>query len=109
MKTLPITERAAVIRSKNAGPYELTLDIMFKNEADYAFIKERQFFTKELIARIYGISIDKIITIVHFDPAWAIKISLVRPVVSGAVGDTDVYGAQQHAPLLGLEIPVMDE
>jgi hypothetical protein len=109
MKTLPITERAAVIRSKNAGPYELTLDIMFKNEADYAFIKERQFFTKELIARTYGISIDKIITIVYFDPAWAIKISLVRPVVSGAVGDTDVYGAQQHAPLLGLEIPVMDE
>ncbi|MCX5844350.1 MAG: DUF4387 family protein [Deltaproteobacteria bacterium] len=48
-------------------------------------------------------------TIVHFDPAWAIKISLVRPVVSGSVGDTDVYGAQQHAPLLKLEIPVMEE
>jgi len=109
LKTLPITDRAAVIRSKNAGPYELTLDIMFKNEADYVFIKERQFFTKELIARIYGISTNKIITIVYFDPAWAIKISLVRPVVSGAVGDTDVYGAQQHAPLLGLEIPVMEE
>ena len=109
LKTVPITDRAAVIRSKNAGPYVLTLDIMFKNEADYVFIKERQFFTKELIARIYGISANKIITIVYFDPAWAIKISLVRPVVSGAVGDTDVYGAQQHAPLLGIEIPVMEE
>ena len=109
MKTLPITERAAVIRSKNAGPYELTLDIMFKDEIDYVFIKEQQFFTKELIARIYDISIDKIITIVHFDPAWAIKITLIRPVVSGSIGDTDVYGAQQHAPLLNLEIPVMEE
>ena len=109
MKTLPITERAAVIRSKNAGPYELTLDIMFRDEIDYVFIKEQQFFTKELIARIYGISTDQIITIVHFDPAWAIKITLIRPVVSGSIGDTDVYGAQQHAPLLNLEIPVMEE
>ena len=109
MKTLPITERAAVIRSKNAGPYELTLDIMFKDEIDYVFIKEQQFFTKELIARIYGISTDQIITIVYFDPAWAIKITLIRPVVSGSIGDTDVYGAQQHAPLLNLEIPVMEE
>ena len=109
MKTIPITERAAVIRSKNAGPYELTLDIMFKNEEDYRYLKERQFFTRELIARIYGIPTDTIITIVYFDPAWAIKISLVRPVVSGSVGDTDVYGAQQHAPLLKLEIPVMEE
>jgi len=106
LKTVPITDRAAVIRSKNAGPYELTLDIMFKNEIDYVFIKEQQFFTKELIARIYGISTNQIIKIVYFDPAWAIKISLVRPVVSGAVGDTDVYGAQQHAPLLRLEIPI---
>lgn len=108
MKTVPITDKAAVIRSKNAGPYELTLDIMFKNREDYIFVKEVQFFTKELIARIYGISTEKIINIIHFDPAWAIKISLVRPVVSGAVGDTDVYGAQQHAPLLGLEIPVRE-
>jgi hypothetical protein len=109
VKTVPITERAAVIRSKNAGPYELTLDIMFKNEGDYVYLRERQFFTRELIARIYGISIDKIITIVYFDPAWAIKISVVRHVVSGSIGDTDVYGAQQHAPLLKLEIPVMEE
>lgn len=42
------------------------------------------------------------ISIVAFDPAHAIKITLKRPLASGAVGDGDVYGAQQHAPLLGL-------
>jgi hypothetical protein len=26
-----------------------------------------------------------------------------RPVVSGSPGDSDVYGAQQHAPLLDIE------
>jgi hypothetical protein len=27
---------------------------------------------------------------------------------SGAIGDTDIYGAQQHAPLLEIEIPLTD-
>ncbi|MBC7294459.1 MAG: DUF4387 family protein, partial [Thermoleophilia bacterium] len=35
-----------------------------------------------------------------------LKITLVRPLPSGSVGDTDIYGAQQHAPLLGLLVPV---
>ncbi len=106
MTKVPITDVAVVVRSKNSGPYELTLDIMFKKQEDYMRVKEAHFFTKDLVARIYGISHDKIVKIVHFDPAWAIKITLIRPIVSGAVGDTDVYGAQQHAPLLKLEIPV---
>jgi hypothetical protein len=81
---------------------------MFRKEEDYLYVKELHFFTKELVAHIYGISADKIINIVYFDPAWAVKITMVRPVVSGAIGETDIYGAQQHAPLLGLEIPVKE-
>jgi hypothetical protein len=109
VKTVPITELASVIRSKNAGPYELTLDIMFKKEEDYFFVKKIQFFNRKLIAHIYGISPHDIINIIYFDPAWAVKISLVRPIVSGAIGETDVYGAQQHAPLLRLDIPVKEK
>jgi hypothetical protein len=103
---IPLTELASVIRSKNSGPFELTLDILFHREKEYTYIKETGFFTKELISRIYGIPASRIIKIIHFDPAWAVKITLMRPVASGAVGDSDVYGAQQHAPLLGLTIPL---
>lgn len=106
MKKVPITEIASVIRSKNAGPFELTLDIMFKKEEDYLTIKDNRFLTRELIADTYGILPVNITNIVYFDPAWAVKITMIRPVASGAIGDTDVYGAQQHAPLLGLRIPV---
>ena len=109
MKTVSITDVAAVIRSKNAGPYELTLDIMFRNEADYRYVRELGFFTRELLAGLYGISADKIIDVIHFDPASAVKCTMVRPLVSGAPGDADIYGAQQHAPLLKLMIPVRDE
>ncbi|MHC1728897.1 MAG: DUF4387 domain-containing protein [Syntrophobacteraceae bacterium] len=106
METVPLTDLAAVIRSKNAGPYELTVDILFKDKEDYTFLKEINYFDKKLFARIFGIGADKIIALVHFDPASAIKCTMVRPVVSGASGDTDIYGAQQHAPLLGLKVPV---
>lgn len=106
MKSIPLADMAAVIRSKNSGPYELTLDIMFKNEEYYLSVKEMNFFTRELIARTYAIPDESVTNVIYFDPAWAVKITLVRPVVSGAVGDTDVYGAQQHVPLVSLQVPV---
>ena len=39
-----------------------------------------------------------------FAPALAVKITLPREIASGDVGDRDVYGAQQHAPLLDIEL-----
>ena len=36
----------------------------------------------------------------------AFKATIPRLIPSGDVGDTDVYGAQQHAPLLEVEIPI---
>ncbi len=108
MKTVHITELAAVIRSKNAGPYELTVDILFKDERDYLSLKKANFFTKELFALIYGIPVSRVINVVYFDPAFAVKCTMVRPIVSGAPGDTDIYGAQQHAPLLNLKVPLRD-
>jgi hypothetical protein len=105
MKKVPLTELAAVIRSKNAGPYELTLDILFREEKDYLFLKQINFFTRELFAELYRIDADRIINLVYFDPAAAVKCTMVRAVVSGAIGDTDIYGAQQHAPLLTLQVP----
>ena len=91
---------ASIIRSKNAGPYELTLDIMFKDFNLYQKIKQAGVVNKDFIGKLYGISVDKILDIIEFDPAGAIKITMIRPTVSGNVGDTDIYGAQQHAPLL---------
>ena len=38
--------------------------------------------------------------IIYFDPAKAVKITIVRPIPSGSLGETDVYGAQQHSPLI---------
>ena len=39
------------------------------------------------------------------DAATAIKISIPRPYVQGSREDGDVYGGQQHALLVDLDIP----
>ena len=101
-----LRQLARVIRSKNASPFELTIDIILKNNRDYFTIKERDLINKTLIARTYNIEEQEIRKIVYFDPALAIKVCMRRPCPSGSPGDTDVYGAQQHAPLLDLRIDI---
>ena len=100
-----LVDIASVIRSKNSGPYELTLDIIFRDRDIYEKVKRAGVIHRGLISRIYGLSEEEVRDIIEFDPAGAIKINLKRPTVSGDVGDTDIYGAQQHAPLLRLEFP----
>ncbi len=99
-----LKDLASVIRSKNAGPYELTLDIIFKTREIYDHVVEQGVINPGLIARLYKVPEDKVISVVEFAPAMAIKATIVRPVVCGDVGDTDVYGAQQHGPLLNMEV-----
>jgi len=101
-----LRELADVIRSKNAGPYELTLDIIFKSREIYDQVVASKTITPEKIAALYSLPPEKVISFVEFAPARAIKITLERPVVCGDVGDNDIYGAQQHAPLLLLELPL---
>jgi len=95
---------AKVIRSKNAGPFEITMDIIFKTKEDYEEIKSREVITKELISKLYNIPVEKIITFVYFDAANAIKITLPRPRPQGSIGETDMHAAQQHVPLMNIEV-----
>ncbi len=106
--TQPLSEVADVIRSKNAGPFEITLDIIFNNYRMFESVKAADLFTRTMIADLYGIPEDDVLNVVYYAPARAIKATLRRRVPSGSVGDRDVYGAQQHAPLLTIPIPILE-
>jgi len=101
-----LTEIAEVIRSKNYGPYELTFDIIFKDWDVFEKVCLSKDINPSLVSRLYSIPEEKIINIIEFKPAKAIKITIERPIASGELGETDVYGAQQHAPLLDLEFDI---
>jgi len=100
---MKLSDIAQVIRSKNAGPRRLTLDIMFGSDADYQRVLQSAALATEAIGRLYRVPVDTV-KIIPYPAGKAIKITIARTIMAGDPGDYDVYGAQQHAPLLGIEI-----
>jgi hypothetical protein len=100
---MKLQDLAQVIRSKNAGPRCLTLDIIFTKESDFHRVIGGGALGREKLAELYGLSAE-LIRVVEYPLANAIKISMPRAITAGDPGDRDVYGAQQHTPLLQLEI-----
>lgn len=100
---IALKDVASVIRSKNAGPFELTLDILLKEKEMFDKIRAADIINKKTIAALYRVPEEDVISIVYFPNAKAVKATLVRPLPSGALGERDVYGAQQHAPLMNFE------
>lgn len=98
-----LVDLASVIRSKNAGPTQLTLDLFFRDEPGYAQAAASPALGAEAVAALYGVPVG---TVRRFAmPALrALKFSLPRAVRAGDPGDGDVYGAQQHGPLLGVRL-----
>ncbi|MBW2219771.1 MAG: DUF4387 domain-containing protein [Deltaproteobacteria bacterium] len=99
-----LADIATVIRSKNAGPFVLTLDVFFKNKKFFNMVRDAGSITIHRIAEIYGVEEVDVQEVTFFEPAAALKISITRWVSSAAPGDTDVFGAQQHVPLMLLEV-----
>jgi hypothetical protein len=96
---------AKEISSKNAGNSFLTFDIVFDDRDTYERVKRARVITRERIAGLYRMPLEDVLHVVEFDQGNAFKIAVRRAQVSGSVGDTDVFGAQQYAPLLEIEIP----
>jgi hypothetical protein len=95
---------ASVMRSKNAGPFTLTIDLMFDDQGPFDEVLASAGFCEERIADLYGVDATSV-AIRPFPQIRTIKVSMPRPGAgSGAPGDRDVYGCQQHFPLGDLEI-----
>ncbi|KAL2844810.1 hypothetical protein BJY01DRAFT_263775 [Aspergillus pseudoustus] len=101
-----LADLATVIRSKNAGPYELTFDVMFDNAATLARVKETNVLDSATVATLYGVPEDDVVACLWWEPALAFKATIKRPKVSGGFSDRDAHGSAQHMPLMMLEIPV---
>ena len=99
-----LSELTSVLRSKNAGALLCTMDLMFDDVATYERVRDSGVISPALIAELYHVSHNEV-SIIPYDVAMAIKITVPRLVPSGSFGDTDIYGAQQHGPLLTIEIP----
>lgn len=98
-----IGDLAVLVRSKNAGPFWLTFDIMFDKPDIYQRVRDANVVTRDKVASLFQVAPEAIIVVNH-DAALAIKVSFPRAHSSGSAYDSDVFGGQQYAPLLALEV-----
>jgi len=98
-----LSDIADVIRSKNAGPFIVTFDILFATDEDFEAVRDPGYLSRAAVCNLYGVSDNELLGFEYYPFARAVKFSLRRPVGSGGPGDFDCYGAQQHAPLLDLK------
>lgn len=105
MKQITLGELAKFLRSKNAGPFLITFDVFFHQRADYEAVRDSGVISIDSIAQLYRLPDKNKVSIFAFDKVAAIKITIPRAIASGGVGDTDIYGAQQHSPLAAILVP----
>lgn len=100
---MKLTDVAKVIRSKNAGPLQVTIDLMFEDRERYNSAAASESLSQSSVAQLYGLRQDRV-RVIPFPQALAIKLVFDRDIVAGDPGDKDVYGTQQHRLLLGVEL-----
>jgi len=101
-----LADLAKTIRSKNAGTDKITFDIIFREKATYEMVKRSGALTPETVCEILNVDRARLTDFVEYDPAYAIKFTILRLRPSGSAGDGDIFGAQQYAPFLDLIIDI---
>ncbi len=97
-------ELAKLIRSKNAGPFVMTIDVMFADEETYEKVKKSGVLNRKLIADTYQISENQV-QFFEVDNSYAFKASIPRPYFQGDLMDSDSHAGQQYAPFIDIEVP----
>jgi hypothetical protein len=100
-----LVELATTIRSKNAGVDHITFDVICRDRANFERVRDSGALNPRAVARLFGIAEDRVTDFVVFEPAQAIKFTIRRLRPSGSMGETDLFGSQQYAPLFDVEIP----
>jgi Domain of unknown function (DUF4387) len=96
-------ELAAQVRSKNAGPFWITIDVFFATANDYDRGAHSQLVDPQVLGPLYAAPPEQI-KVFRLPDLNAIKVSLPRPTAQGSCQDRDMHAGQQYVPLLGLAV-----
>ncbi len=95
---------AQYVRSKNAGPFWVTVDIFCADAAAYDRVRLAPSLSADAVAKLYGVSRETV-AIFHDLALKVVKISFPRRVAQGSTRDVDSHAGQYFVPLLELPIP----
>ena len=105
-----LSDIATVVRSKNAGPYDITVDILFDSQAVYQLVKASDILTSDVISRLYNIPVSEVIWAGFYDAALALQGYVSsrkrngKMVAAGGFMENDVHASQHHVELLTLGV-----
>lgn len=91
------------VRSKNAGPFWVTIDLFFDGPESFAKYAESPVLSGELFAHLYGTDA----ALVRRYPVPGlnmVKISYPRASPQGGEVERDMHCGQQYVRLLGVEL-----
>jgi hypothetical protein len=95
-------ELAVEIRSKNAGPFWVTLEAFMPDDNTYRVAEN--LITADAIAKLYSVSPEQVQRFA-LPELRAVKVSFPRPVSQGSLHDRDMHAGQQHISLAALPLP----
>jgi Domain of unknown function (DUF4387) len=98
-----LAEVCRFIRSKNAGPFWITVDLFFKDDASYRTYASDPVLSAELFHRLYGVKQSEV-KFFRIDSLNTVKISYPRVHPQGWRGERDMHSGQQCYPLLNIEL-----
>jgi hypothetical protein len=95
---------ATEVRSKNAGPFWVTMELFLRDEAAYRIAADSDYLNEDVISRLYGVAAEGV-QIFRIPSLNVVKISFPRPVPQGSLRDRDIHAGQHHVPLAVLPLP----
>lgn len=101
---LTIADLASEVRSKNAGPFWVTMELFMRDATAYRIVADEGFINERVVADLYRVDAS-LIQIFRIPALDVVKISFPRPVTQGSLRDRDMHAGQHHVPLALLPIP----
>jgi hypothetical protein len=74
--------------------------VICRDRANFERVRDSHALNRGAVARLFGVT-----DFVVFEPANAIKFTIRRLRPSGSLGESDLFGSQQYAPLFDVDIP----
>ena len=101
MTETTLADLALEIRSKNAGPFWMTMEAFMADDAGYRAAE--RLITAETVAALYHVDADDL-QIYRLPRLRVVKVSVPRPLPQGSLRDRDMHAGQHHVPLASLRV-----
>lgn len=104
MPETTLGDLAIEVRSKNAGPFWVTMELFMRDADGYRIAADETFLHEGVVADLYRVD-PASVQIFRIPSLNVVKISYPRPVSQGSLRDRDVHAGQHHVPLAQLVVP----